>query len=173
MKSLSIEGLPSESATAEKKKVKTRISNNLNTIRHEIKEVISQSTKSDTKRACFITSIAKTLSQKGKIEITMKFLQRLALLRTWLKDLPAGTDEDAFWKFADEKLQKYAERYASKPGDYKRMLEGILKHDVQTYPRQDKEDDIESVIVPTDRIPQNQKVAMKLARGGVVTANEL
>ncbi|KIJ40445.1 hypothetical protein M422DRAFT_49165 [Sphaerobolus stellatus SS14] len=159
MRALNIEGLPSDSAAADKKKVKSKVTNALTTIRHEIKEIITGSVGPQAKGPQFITSISKTIAQKGKIQITMKFLQRIALLlkfakRAFFKDLPPGTQEDEFWKVVDTKLQKYEERYASKPAEYKKLLEGILKHDTRTYPRQDKEDDI--------------KVCMRLAKGGVV-----
>ncbi|KIJ24568.1 hypothetical protein M422DRAFT_274610 [Sphaerobolus stellatus SS14] len=109
--------------------------------------------------------LTKQLSQKSCIVITKGFLEHIALLHTWLANLPVGVDEEKFWSYADQKLKQYEKDLT--PSAYAEKLRGILAFDTQKYPREPEEEHIPTVIVTDSQIPASQKTCMDKAKAKV------
>ncbi|KIJ36059.1 hypothetical protein M422DRAFT_261606 [Sphaerobolus stellatus SS14] len=162
MRAMGIANMPNEKVTADVTAFISHVTKKLNSTWNAIKTILHNSLDDKSIGRSYITSVAKQLSQKSRIVITKGFLERIALLRTWLADLPVGVDEEKFWSYADQKLKQYEKDLT--PSAYAEKLRGILAFDTQKYPREPEEEHIPTVIVTDSQIPASQKTCMDKAK---------
>ncbi|GJJ07872.1 hypothetical protein Clacol_002078 [Clathrus columnatus] len=110
-----------------------------------------------------ITTLARTLSSKCSIAITVELLRRLAVLRFICYSYhQRHSEKDDFWAHVDKQLFRYSSQNPN-PADFKAWMQTALEMDMTDYPRTDGFEGYQDTIIHYDQIPEAQKIVDRIA----------